>query len=112
MRAIPTKLRNKLDQDPWYRRCCLTGRTRTQEKIEWHHNFIFAGQQVNEKWCILPMAESIHDREKEQEIKERLNWIMLNRANVETIEKYSKQEELKKLNEKFGAWDPYGRYEI
>ena len=114
MRAIPQKLKNELEQDAWYKRCCITGRTKIQEKIEWHHNFIFAGRQVNEKWCILPMAKSIHDREKEQEIKTRLNWIMFNRADNETLKKYSKAIDLLEikelLNKKFGEWDPWGRY--
>lgn len=116
MRAIPQKLRRELESDSWYGRCCITGRIQTRERIEWHHNFIFAGRQVNEKWCILPLAASIHKIEKEIKIKERLDWIMLNRADDETIERYSKSTNLSivkaTLNKKFGRWSPYGRYEI
>jgi len=114
MRAIPQRLKRELEQDPWYKRCCITGRT--QEKIEWHHNFIFAGRQVNEKWCILPLSKPIHDREKEKEIKMKLNWIMINRADDETLKKYSKAMDLLEikelLNKKFGEFDPWKRYEI
>lgn len=112
MRPIPPKLKEDLVHDPWYKRCCITGKTATQGRIEWHHNFIFAGRQVNEKWCILPLLKRIHAREKEQTIGARLDWIMLNRANQEELKKYSLQENKKKLNEMFGDWDPYGRYEL
>jgi len=119
MRAIPQKLKNELEQDTWYKRCCLTGRTRVQEKIEWHHAFAFAGRQINERWCILPLAKSIHDREKEREIKDRLNWIMFNRADEETLKKYSKAIDLiwlkNSLNKQYGQWEPsspYERYDI
>lgn len=88
MNPIPLKLRKEMASDPFYSRCCITGRTAGIEKIDFHHNFIFAGRQVNEKWCILPLAASIH---KEVHIyKERLNWIMLNRATDDQLRKYSK----------------------
>lgn len=52
----------------------------------------------------------IHDIEKKPHIKEVLDWIMLNRATDEELERYSKVEDLKvkrdKLNEKRGVWQP------
>lgn len=116
MKKIPTKLRNEMDRDTFYSRCCLTGRgiktenRFNEERIEWHHNLIFAGSQVNEKWCILPVMKKLHDAEKRPHIKERLNWIMLNRATDEELERYSKLTDYKherdKLNNKFGVWQP------
>lgn len=116
MRAIPQKLKKELESDSWYSRCCITGYTKYYTKIDWHHAFIFAGRQVNEKWCILPLAQSIHRREKERAIKERLDWIMLNRIDEKTMERYSKSTNLSiikvTLNKKFGKWNPWSRYEI
>jgi hypothetical protein len=41
-------------------------------------------------------------------VKERLDWIMLNRATDEQLSEYSKAEDLitkrQKLNQKFGEW--------
>ena len=106
MRPIPPELRKELEADKFYNRCCITGLSNKEVKIDWHHNFQFAGRQVNEKWCILPLFQSLH-KEMSREIKERLNWIMYNRASDETLEKYSKAVDLKwernRLNIKFGV---------
>ena len=86
MRKIPLPLRAEMANDPFYKKCCITGPT--NEKIDYHHNLIYAGKQVNEVWCILPLAESIHrDIVKYKEI---CNWIMCNRANDADLLKYSK----------------------
>lgn len=104
MRPIPKKLKDDLAADPFYKRCCITGWV--LEKIEWHHNFIFAGRQVNEKWCILPLAESVH--KNIVRYKEKCNWIMLNRADEATLRKYSKSTDLifkrDSLNKKYGTY--------
>jgi hypothetical protein len=73
-------------QDPFMTRCCITGNT--TEKIDWHHNLIHAGRQVNEPWAILPLARSIHDRVHEKDIKDRCDWVMLNRATEEQLAPY------------------------
>ena len=93
---IPIKLREELADDPFYKKCCLTGRT--SEKIEFHHNLIFAGRQVQEKFAILPICKSIHQYHNglTSEVKEKLNWIMLNRATDKELEKYSKAIDYKK----------------
>lgn len=61
MNNIPPKLRAEIAADPFYQRCCITGAMAKNTKIEWHHNLIFAGKQVQEKWAILPLVESVHD---------------------------------------------------
>ena len=108
MRKIPTKLREEMANDPTYSRCILTGRA--DEKIDWHHNLIYAGRQVNEKWCILPLLHSVHEIEKMSIVKERLDWIMLNRATDEELKRYTKSVDLKakrdRLNKQFGIWRP------
>ena len=101
MTPIPPKLRQEMADDPFYKQCCIMGKT--NEKINWHHNFQFAGRQLNEKWCILPLAESIHD--SITDYKDICDWIMLNRATEATLKKYSKAVDLIRkreyLNKKF-----------
>lgn len=109
---IPVKLRAEMDADPWMHRCCVTGAT--LGKIDWHHNLIFAGKQVNERWCILPLSKRVHDRANRKDVRDILDWIMLNRAKPSDLGKYSKAIDLvarcRHLNMKFGgAWRP-GRY--
>jgi hypothetical protein len=105
MRKMPPALRAELEADPFYQRCCITGVLARYEKVDWHHNFIFAGRQVNEKWCILPLAKAAHD--DIVRYKEKCDWIMLNRASDETLKKYSKATNLTarrdSLNKKYGA---------
>ena len=102
MRKIPKQLMEDMANDKFYKQCCITGRT--DEKIEWHHNLIYAGRQVNEKWCILPLLKSVHrDIVK---YKEACDWIMLNRATDEELERYSKainyKRERDRLNKIYG----------
>lgn len=84
-----------MENDPFYKRCCVTGVGQSAySKIEWHHNFTWMGKRLNEKWCILPVLKEIHDKEKQKDIKETLDRIMLNRADDETLKKYSKAVDL------------------
>lgn len=112
---MPQKLRDEMERDPFYRRCCITGEGRVTsnihdpERIEWHHNLIYAGKQVNEKWCILPIKKEVH-RKMSKEIKEICDWIMLNRATDDELAKYSSialdlREKKTLLNKKRGVWD-------
>ncbi len=102
---IPVKLRKELSEDKFYKKCCITGRT--DGKIDFHHNLIFAGKQVQEKFAILPVHESIHKYHNglTTEVKEKLNWIMLSRATNKELLKYSKAvnylEMKKRLDKKF-----------
>lgn len=113
MQPIPKKLREELANDNWYMRCCMTGHNMDYGKIDWHHNFIYT-KQVNEKWCILLLLRQVHDKEKDRDIKQRLDWIMLNRATDEELKKYNRVEDLiakrKRLNNKFGEWVKWRRY--
>ena len=103
MRTIPPKLREELANDPFYKRCCVT---RDIGKIEWHHNFTWRGRQLNERWCILPLIDWVH--EKIIAYKDICDWIMLNRADDETLKKYSKAinliEKRDRLNKKHGLY--------
>lgn len=110
MRPIPKKLRDEMAADPWYSRCCISGVPSVKAKIEFHHAFIFAGRQVNEKWCIIPVAASIHEKVSNQIIREKIWWIILNRADLATLQKYSRSRDLValkwKLNQQYGVWKP------
>jgi diadenosine tetraphosphatase ApaH/serine/threonine PP2A family protein phosphatase len=118
MRAISLKVKKQILADPFYERCCITGLSANEAKIDWHHNLKYAGKQVNEKWAILPLASHYQGKSFHQyhegitpEVQERLDWIMLNRATEEELRKYSKCVDLvarrKKLNEKHGFLTPY-----
>lgn len=106
MNKIPPKLRENMAADPFYQRCCVTGAMAKNAKVEWHHNFIFAGRQVQRKWAILPLRADVHaDIAKH---KERCDWIMLNRASTEELKAYSRGQDLAakrdRLNKKYGPW--------
>lgn len=93
-KPIPKKLRERMEENPFYHRCCVTGVKRGIAKIEWHHNFKWKGERLNEEWCILPVSKDVHDKADTREVREILDWIMLNRADDETLRKYSKAEDL------------------
>lgn len=103
MRKIPPELREEMSQDPFYKKCCVTG---AYGKIEWHHNLIFGGKQVNEKFCILPLAKEIHD--KIELYKEKCDWIMLNRATDEELTRHSKAIDYKAYRDRLNKI--YGKY--
>ena len=97
-------MRVVMEMTPFYSKCCITGTK--DERIEWHHNLIFGGQRVNEIFCILPLAQSVHrDIVKH---KEKCDWIMWNRASEEEIKRYSKavdyQKEKERLNNIYGNY--------
>ena len=106
MRPIPPKLRQELSDDPFYSKCCISGISKNAVKIDWHHNLIFGGKQVNEKFCILPLADFVHRNIVKH--KEKCNWIMWNRASDQEIERFSKATDYKKerdrLNKIYGVY--------
>lgn len=102
MRPIPKKLREELSNDPYYKKCCITG----LGDVEWHHNLIFAGRQVNQKFCILPLNKEVH--RNIVKYKERCDWIMWNRANYRQRDEYGKainvHTRYAQLNKKYGEY--------
>lgn len=107
MKKISPKLKKEIREDPFYNVCCISGKKNTEHKIDWHHNLIYAGAQVNEKWCILPLETNIH--RNIVKYKEICDWIMVNRATEFELNKYSKAVNyltLKdKLNNKYGIYN-------
>lgn len=99
MRAIPKTLRDEMALEPYYHRCArvemfndhtctpdpLTGRL-----IEWEHAFIYAGEQINEKWAIIPLCFRTH---RGGMLNKNMNhFIALSRATPEDLEKYPRTD--------------------
>jgi len=87
---IPLKLREELEQDPFYKTCCLT--QRTDGKIDWHHNMEWKGKNLQKKFAILPVHNDLHQyhRKITSRVKELLNRIMVARMTEEELDYYSK----------------------
>jgi len=87
---IPKPLLQEILADKYYKKCCLTGTT--LGKIDLHHNLIFGGRQVQEKFAILPVHNDIHQYHQgiTKEVKEKLNWVMVNRMSEYELNYYSK----------------------
>lgn len=88
--SIPIKLREELSKDPYYKKCCLTGRT--DGKIDWHHNLEWQGKNLQEKFAILPVHNDIHQYHRgiTSEVKLQLNKIMASRMSEAELDYYSK----------------------
>ncbi len=99
MTKIPPELREELSNDPFYLKCCIPS-VACNGRVEWHHNLIYAGKQVNEKFCILPVCHFHHEREKDKETGEKLDYIMLCRAENSTLRRFSKAIDYVSLKEK------------
>ncbi len=88
MRPIPPQLREEMANDIFYKKCCLDNEFCSYGKIDWHHNLQYAGKQVNEKWCILPLCKYHHDTITY--CKDNVDEIMLKRATYDELQQYSK----------------------
>jgi hypothetical protein len=86
MRYISLETLKILLADDFMRACCLDGKT----PVQFHHNLIYGGSQVDDAWTILPLCKTCHDNEKRRDVKEKLDWIMLSRGTNEQLLKYSK----------------------
>lgn len=106
MNHIPKALNEELNADPFYLKCCLRFLGGCSGRIERHHNLIYAGRQYQAKFAILPACHDHHDQARNKEIKERFDWIMLNRATESEILSISKAisytQVRDRLNQKFG----------
>jgi hypothetical protein len=104
MNCIPPKLKQEMAEDPFYKKCCITGTPATSAKIDWHHGLTYAGKQLQERFAIIPLRKDIHDNIVLY--REKCDWIILNRANDQQLKKYSKAIDLTakrdRLNKKYG----------
>lgn len=109
MNNIPKKLRADMAADPFYKRCVISGQTGTRwDPIEWHHNLIYAGRQVQRKFAILPVKRSLHLQANDKQLRAQLDWIMWNRASEDEVIEFSKAKNYgmyrMALNCMFGRW--------
>ena len=88
MRPIPPRVRAEMAEDPFYKACCL-GPENCAGRIEWHHVFIYAGRQVNEKWAIVPACHRHH--EAAAVYNRDFQKVALSRATPEDLAKYPKK---------------------
>lgn len=87
LKPIPDTLKRQMQDDPFYKICCL----KNQEcfgRIEWHHHLRYAGQRQNEKFGILPLCSYHHSVEKQKDTTKKLNKIMFSRTTEEERKKY------------------------
>lgn len=116
MNNMPKSLRKECAEDPFYQRCCITGELgKRGDRIEWHHALIYAGRQYQAKFAILPVKQSIHKMASKPEIKERMDWVMVNRATDIELRQISKAKNYVLyrdfLNAKFGRYPHLTRNE-
>lgn len=101
-----------LENDPRMKVCALRRFVPhvCSPKIDWHHNLIFAGKQSDIPETIIALCDWIHDIEKKPEIKELLNWIMLNQMSDDQVKSISKAVNYARiketLNSKYGHYKP------
>lgn len=101
MRSIPIKLREELSNDPFYKRCCITGGL----DVSWEHCWSYGTKgQINEKWAIVPLRRDLNTSHPPRWAKEQCRLISLLRATPEDLAKYPKRDwaqELKYLSNKY-----------
>lgn len=107
MSKIPKDVLEAILADKFYKFCCIPHfEFPCSGRVEFHHNLIYGGRQVQEKDFILPVCTLHHAKEKSKSIKDRLNWVMLKRGSQRLIEAYSKSTnwafEQQRLNKLYG----------
>jgi hypothetical protein len=104
MRYISAYTLQALLEDDFMKQCCLCG----NKPVQFHHNLIYARSQVDDAWTILPLCHKCHPIEKRKDIREKLDWMMLNRGSEAQLKQYSKVNNLitkrDELNKKFGTF--------
>lgn len=108
MNHIPKKLNDELNEDPFYRKCCLSFLGGCGGRVERHHALIVAGRQYQAKFCILPACTDHHRIANRKDMKERFDWVLLNRATDVELSLISKavnyKRERDRLNNQFGNY--------
>jgi hypothetical protein len=96
VKPIPKKMRDEMNKDPFYRKCCIADKD-CSGKIEWHHGLIYAGRRVGDKFSILPVCQNHHRLEKTRPVRDKLNRVMISRMTEADFKKYPKKnwEQLK-----------------
>ena len=90
MNHIPKSLNDELNKDKFYLKCCLARFGGCGGRIQRHHALKYAGSQLQKKFCILPACEGHHDQARNKDIKEKFDWVLLNRATDQELKDISK----------------------
>lgn len=90
MRPISTTNKQIIDTDPFYRRCCLFDFSECSGRIEIHHNLMWKGRQSDEIWSLLPVCVRHHSMANDKAVRERLDFVMLNRVDNATLSPFCK----------------------
>lgn len=114
MNRIPLPLRRELARDPFYKVCARQNQQGhiCEGRVTWEHAIIFAGNQVQAKWAIVPLCAKAHGVDQFQDggdLDKQVNeWIALNRAEAEELSAVSRvidyRRRLSYLN---GIYGPY-----
>ncbi len=108
MNHIPAALNKELNADRFYLKCCLARFGGCGGRVERHHALIFAGRQLQMKFCILPACHEHHELARRKDIKELFDWVLLNRASDEELQGISRAinyvRERERLNKIHGLW--------
>ncbi len=86
MNNIPKKLRNELAKDLYYKKCLRNKEGNCKRRITFEHCWTYKGQQIQEKWAIIPLCEFHH---LGQGLNKKMNhWFSINRMTPEDEKKY------------------------
>lgn len=89
MSKVPEQVLKQYLNDPFSHECCICGSDRPQL----HHNLIYGGRQVNEKWTFIPLCLVHHEMADDRNFRRLLDWVMFNRATRAQLLKYSRAKE-------------------
>jgi len=104
-RPIPAEQRDEMSQDPFYQKCCVADEN-CSGVIQFHHNFTWQGKRTDHKFGILPVCEYHH--RIEASIKDKLDWVMLNRMSDSELKQFSKAVNLKDKRDRLNKiYDSY-----
>lgn len=88
MRQIPQRIRKIIAKSLYYKKCARKADGNCSGRITIEHAFIYAGQQINELWSLIPLCWYHH---LGAGLNKRSNeLIALERATDEDLEKYPK----------------------
>lgn len=107
MRRLSKETREILENEPRMKACALINHIPhiCSKKIDWHHNLIYAGKQSDIPNTILGICSDMHEIADWKDVKEILDWIMLNQMTQDDFEQVSKASLVLKrnlLNRKYG----------
>jgi hypothetical protein len=91
MKPIPAKLRKQINEDDFFKRCCLTG----SANVSIEHCWQYGHGQINELWAIVPLRRDLNTSHPPREVKEKCQLISLRQAEeagIDLNEKYPRKD--------------------